>query len=442
MQQLPRYEDRHLMPFHKYLRICSLLLAFSLFGGLLSACGGPSGPTQVTTINVMVSGQPIGGQSWWKTVVKHFEAANPTIKVKLNYQPDLAAANAFAKTAVQTGTALDVAAIQESTTTAMVAKNALAPLDNYLNADKTFDIKTLPAAMVQEVTKDGHIYGIPFYNAPVLRQYNKELFAKAGVEPPKTYQDLLPVCQALQKVGVARPLYQDVGGYPAMGWWAAWGAFPLSDDSQQATIYPKMKEWATFYHDLIWKHKCIDPGHDEAGKGTNPNISFANGKLAWRDFSSIALPAMTPEQRASSGFALPEAGPSGQVVNFGGSHLVIPANSKNKDAAWKFISFEMTSKQDQKAIALELHDLPSMPSLVTDPDIVKQAPYLVPFLQSLTGKSIAAPNVAWYYEISYGPLYNQLLKLFRDPNPAHIEGYLKDAQKQSEDLIAKDKQLA
>jgi ABC-type glycerol-3-phosphate transport system substrate-binding protein len=444
MRQLPTHPGTRPARAGKYLPLGSLLVIV-LLSGLLSACGGtPAGPTQVTTINVMASAQPTGGQGWWRNVIKHFEAANPNIKVKLNYQPDLAAANQFAKTAVQTGTALDVATVQESTTTPMIAKNALAPLNSYLDADPNLRKQDLVASMLEEATLNGQIYGIPFYVQPVARRYNKEQFDKAGVEPPKTYQDLLPACKALQqKAGVKQPFFIDRGGFPALGWWASWDAFPLSADGQQATIYPKMMKWATFYHDLTWKDSCFDPRYDNAGKGLKAGDGYANGQLSWMTYAASYVTAIKSEEERKKVFITsPEAGPAGTVVGVGGSHLVVPAASKNKDAAWKFISFVLTSKEDQKAIALDLNDLPVMLSLANDPDLVSKRPYTVSYLKMLAGKTVAAPPVPWYYEIAYGPLYNQLLKLFRDPNPAHIEGYLKDAQKQSEELIAKDKQLA
>lgn len=445
MQQLPACRDRHATtPFRKYFRVSSLLLAFSLFGMLFAACGGGSSPAagQQVTLNVMVSAQPLGGEQWWKDLVKHFEAANPNITVKLNYQPNLATANTFVQTAIQTGTPLDVATVQEATTTTLMAKNGLAPLDGYLKSDPNLHTSDLNPALLAEATQGGHIYGIPFDTEPEGRRYNKDLFAKAGVQPPTSYKDLLPVCQALQKVGVAHPLYEDFGGYPAIGDWTSWDAFPLSADGQQATIYPKMMVWATARHDLIWKYHCVDAQFDQAGKGMDPKVAYANGQLAWQTAAVGSILQASPTVQAFSAYTQPEAGPAGVAITIGGSHLVIPAPSKNKDAAWKFISFEMSSKADQKAIALQLGYLPAMVSLATDPDILKQKPYLAVYLKALTMHTVAAPNVQWYYEISYGVLHTELLNAMRDPDPSHIAGYLQKAQAGAEAQIKKDKQLS
>lgn len=446
MQYISACKGRPVEPIRKFSHVFSLLLAFSLFGSLFAACGGGStASADKITLNVMVSAQPVGGENWWKTVVTHFEKANPNITVKLNYQPNLTTANQFAATAIQTGTPLDVAAVQESETTTLMAKNALAPLNSYIQADKNFDIKSLSDVMVAEATKDGQTYGIPFYAAPSGRIYNKNLFTKAGVQSPSSYKDLLPVCQALQKAGVAHPLYEDFGGYPGLGDWTSWDAFPLSPDGQKVTIYPHMMTWASFYHDLVWKYNCIDPAYSNTGTtGKLPAGGYSNDQLAWKDGSLSVIAQMFTQQDVlnKTVVTFPEAGPKGQAITIGGSHLVIPASSKYKDAAWKFISFEITSKVDQKNIALQLHDQPVMASLANDPDIKSQYPQVIPFIQMIGMHTVAAPNVPWYYQITYGPLHTQILNMMRDPNSAHIAGYLQQAQSQSEAIVAKDQQLS
>lgn len=48
---------------------------------------------------------------------------------------------------------------------------------------------------------DGHLYALPYDFSADLVFYNKDMFAKAGVTPPKTYADFLTVLDKLHKAG-------------------------------------------------------------------------------------------------------------------------------------------------------------------------------------------------------------------------------------------------
>ncbi|WP_105968854.1 ABC transporter substrate-binding protein [Streptomyces geranii] len=54
-------------------------------------------------------------------------------------------------------------------------------------------------SVMQSATFDGKVYGVPANGlAPVVLYYNKKVLADAGVEPPKTYDDLLAAVKKLK----------------------------------------------------------------------------------------------------------------------------------------------------------------------------------------------------------------------------------------------------
>lgn len=74
-----------------------------------------------------------------------------------------------------------------------------APLDDYL-ADGWKDTFTSDAVFSQ-MTYDGKIYAIPLNIAAACAFYNTEMFEAAGVEVPKTWDEMLDACEKLEAAG-------------------------------------------------------------------------------------------------------------------------------------------------------------------------------------------------------------------------------------------------
>ncbi|MEU9158397.1 extracellular solute-binding protein [Streptomyces sp. NPDC048417] len=83
-------------------------------------------------------------------------------------------------------------------------------LDDYVKAGKVDALTQAQAntdrytpSVMQSATFDGKVYGVPANGlAPVVLYYNKKVLADAGVQPPKTYDDLLAAVQKLKGKGV------------------------------------------------------------------------------------------------------------------------------------------------------------------------------------------------------------------------------------------------
>jgi xylobiose transport system substrate-binding protein len=71
-----------------------------------------------------------------------------------------------------------------------------------LEADPELKKAFLPAVL-RAGTVDGRYYGIPMRGTqPVLLFYNKEVFARAGVQPPRTWDDLLRLVDTFSSRGI------------------------------------------------------------------------------------------------------------------------------------------------------------------------------------------------------------------------------------------------
>ena len=75
------------------------------------------------------------------------------------------------------------------------------PLEDLLENSPIKD-KVMPAGL-QQATKDGHVYGVPYQNLTLVGvYYNKSIFDKYGFEEPKTIQELEHICEVLKADGI------------------------------------------------------------------------------------------------------------------------------------------------------------------------------------------------------------------------------------------------
>ncbi len=84
--------------------------------------------------------------------------------------------------------------------TVYVEPGVAAPLDDYLAADGWKDSFTSDAVFSQ-MTYDGKIYAVPLNIAAACAFYNTEMFETAGVEVPKTWDEMLDACEKLEAAG-------------------------------------------------------------------------------------------------------------------------------------------------------------------------------------------------------------------------------------------------
>lgn len=87
------------------------------------------------------------------------------------------------------------------------SQNKLVDLTTYLNADPTWK-SGITQRGLNFNTRNGKIYGVPTTKQTMGYFYNKEIFAKAGIKPAKTWNEFWSNCDKLKAMGVA-PLSMD-----------------------------------------------------------------------------------------------------------------------------------------------------------------------------------------------------------------------------------------
>lgn len=120
---------------------------------------------------------------YWGDIKREYEASHKNVTIEMVDLGSQDYSTVLATELSGSGTDFDVVTIKDVPGYAtLVQKNAIIPLDSYINADGV-DLKKY-AGTTDQVTVDGQLYELPFRNDFWVLFYNKDIFDKAGVDYP------------------------------------------------------------------------------------------------------------------------------------------------------------------------------------------------------------------------------------------------------------------
>ena len=285
-------------------------------GAILVAAGcSSSGTAENDHILRVAMGSPGEAQiRVWDEVKAQFEAAHPDTKVEMNYQNDDLYETIGLQNLLAGKNAPDV--YFEWTGARLAQRNK----DGFV-ADLTEAFKSGPLAglfddaTLSQYTIDGKVSMVP-YSADVTNVlwYNKKLLADAGVQPPKTWEELLAACDALSAKGVIPIASGNKDLWAAGNWLAHLSSRVVGEDLYASTLSGTGKfsspEWqkAFGYIKDLADHKCVNESANAIDDNEGAQLFF-QGKAAmhaigswlvsWAideapdlDFDYVNLPAM------------------------------------------------------------------------------------------------------------------------------------------------------
>jgi xylobiose transport system substrate-binding protein len=99
-----------------------------------------------------------------------------------------------------------------------IKAGALMDLNDFVAKDPKLKDSFLPSVFQEEVV-DGKTYGIPMRGVgPVVLYYNKAVLEQAGLQPPKTFEDLKSQIQPLKDAGVTPIALGGADKWPDLMW--------------------------------------------------------------------------------------------------------------------------------------------------------------------------------------------------------------------------------
>jgi multiple sugar transport system substrate-binding protein len=371
----------------------------------LAACGGSGGGGSG-------GGQTISFLTHWgpdqvkalKTVAAEFEKKNPGITVNVRAVP-FANLLSTLRTQGASPNGPTIASIYDLWLPELVRDGLAAPAPAAVSQDLSAG---WPANLVGGVTKQGQARGYPNEVDLYALNYNKKLFAEAGVAaPPKTWDELTQAAAKLTKRAGGKVTQQ---GFGVITSWPAGVVHPwlslvdsnggaLLDGATPKLDDPKVLAAAKLYATLV-KDGVTQPSMSNANANTTgPYLdNFVNGKTAMiimANWWQSALKDAMGSRYADIGVAPIPAGPDGtRPASVSYSWLTVvngKAAKPKQDAAWKFLTY-LNGPQSGKGGSSAMGDiltsmgiLPSRTSDLTAHQAQLSDPFLAAYVKELPG---------------------------------------------------------
>lgn len=304
-------------------------------------------------------------------------------------------------------TAIDIYLIDIVNPAQYMGAGWLEPLDAYVggaNAMKPY----LPVYSQANIVA-GKIAAMPAFADAMFMYYRKDLLEKYGIKEPRTWDDLSAAAKKIQD-GEKNPNLQglSIQGAPIEGavctfllpYWSMGKAF--NDASGKLTLD---KDAAVKGMDM-WL-KMVDQGvmKKNIAEVTTPatvnefkagQVAFAiNWGFAWDRFKDDA----DSQVKGKVGvMPLPAVTGGKSATCVGGWQWAVSAFSKSKPEAAKLVQF-LASPASSKFLAVEGSLLPTIQSVYTDADVVKQVPWFKDAANVVIAGQ-ARPMSARYGEVS------------------------------------------
>jgi multiple sugar transport system substrate-binding protein len=353
--------------------VSRVVLAFGLIAALvLAACapGGGGGGGTATTNEQDVTGDlraaNWGGNPTENSLVKKyiddFMKKYPKIKVAQEQIPD--AFEDKIKTQMTAGSEPD--AMYVSTNLMNFAAPAgrlldLTPLMSKWGVSKDEYVQSL----LSPWQYNGKLYGLPKDFGDLVIFYNKKMFTAAGLQPPKSWDDVRSSAKTLTKgdvKGISLP--DDSARWNAFLF--AWGGKVLSDDGKTAVFNDKAGvDSATFYTSFQLTDKSSDLPKNLGASWAGD--AFGKEKAAMVIEGGWLIPYLKDTYPSVEyGAVVLPAGPSKQASLLFTNAWGCAAKTKNPDACMLFVKY-MTGKDVQKQVLESGFALPARKDLANDP---------------------------------------------------------------------------
>ena len=307
---------------------------------LLSACGGGGQPAASNEKVSLTVWDYYGEATPIKPLLEGFQKENPNITIKyeaLDWDTTLEKLNVV----LTGGTPPDVVTTDMTWLPKFAALGAFTDLKTLsggkLNGE-AWD-KAYTAGALESITfNDQYVAALYDFDVYAL-YYRSDLFEQKGLKVPTTWAELADVSQKL--VEGDKYKYQWLPEtFHGSQWIYENGGNLLSNDNKTVVFNsPEAVEAIQAYVDMLTKDSAIYWGADQGERIQG----IKDGRIAMFSdgpYSMGIMKSAAPEMAGQWRVALhPYSKQPGSYL--GGTGLAIPSQSKNKEAAWKFVEYAM-----------------------------------------------------------------------------------------------------
>ena len=272
------------------------------------------------------------------------------------------------QTAVTSGDAPDVVNIGNTWAVSLQATGAFLELDDEAmtavgGADK-FVATALETCGAAETVPTS----LPLYGLAYGLYYNRKMFSDAGLEPPRTWEEMVEAAKRLTStatgvygLSLAAGSYTENAHYAFIN--AAQNGSDLFDDQGNPTFTGQgVVDGILRYLNLMQTDKVVNTSNAQYDNGTDSVADFANGKAAMiinqnNADTTIAANGMTSEAFGVVPYPAPKAATSDVASHVAGINISVFAGTKNRDGALQLVKF-LTEPAQQATLGSAFTTLP------------------------------------------------------------------------------------
>lgn len=314
-------------------------------------------------------------------ICDEFNAANPDIVVTQNFQADNVTA---LRARLVKGDMPDMMTINGDYNYGALARTGI--FRDFTDTGLLDGVNPTMANILNTLGtgRKGQTNGVAFADNGSGIIYNKDIFDKAGVEPPTTWSQLIEVCEELEKQGI-NPFYwatkDNWTGAPAFsslsGDFLTDGVAAWYDKRREIGNGMSFKELTPVFEKMHQAYQYGNP--NKAGLGYNDgNQGFAQGKGAMYWHGTYAIPAIRSYNKDINlgTFATPADDPKDtKVVSGVDVALTMGTDPAHPEESMRFFKYLM-AKANMKAYCDEQVAYPTLTTLsATDPALAGLQPY-------------------------------------------------------------------
>lgn len=342
-------------------RALALLLALLLFA--VGGCGnvvrseGPDVDKLLNAPNSDAGGDKIVLRLWsfhqameydfWQWLAKEYEKEHPQIEIRVEY---VSSDDYFSSTrllsALASGQGPDIFFVSPATIKRFVEADYLYPLTDYFTPEIRSDFN--PVAL-DSVTVANHIYAVPFETELLGLFYNKDMFESHGLQPPKTWDDMMKAARILKSPGVTGLTIETYDGvFQNFSWlpflWQT-GSDLLSEDGRSSALTgSRAQSMYSFFRSMVEQGLInLRPSRPTTDIGI-----LASGETAMQVSGSWNIRMLETEFKDQPIGVVPLPLPEGgaPVTISGGWKMAANRQSEHADEAAKFIMWAFAGKPE------------------------------------------------------------------------------------------------
>jgi sn-glycerol 3-phosphate transport system substrate-binding protein len=418
----------------------------------LGACLAPqsvlaAGKVEITWWHAMSgnNGKVVDG------IVKDFNAAHPGIELKALYTGNYPETMTKYITAYRAKTAPNLVQAYEVGTQQMLSSGAIVPVYQIPGmVGEKWDWAQYVIPITHYYSTAGNLWSMPFNSSTAMLYYNKDLFAKAGLDPnkpPTTWEELEADGKKLLQTGAVKHVLSF--GWP--GWvleqsFATHNQLFANHENGRSGLATKVLFNGAFGNMVLntWTRLAKEGIFIYGGPEYSANSAFESGQIAMLIQSTSSLKGIEKGSQFKVGTTfLPrfEGYPRGNSVIGGASLWVTKGQSKEQlRAVWAFLKYLAGTN-----IAVDWHKgtgyFPAVNSavqaLLAEGWFTQDQNYLTAFLQVLSGRRDTAAATG----VRMGP-FVQIRELERTAIEKSVSGQLSpkaaldEAARKADQLLA------